>query len=182
MPCRGHLDDPHRGERVEDREAGGEEVDVEGRDVVQARAEPHVTRDDPPGEPGVGGRVQAGVGLQERVIPNCSTTRASGRIRPPAQAKRPPAVRRHVRPGQPAIFERTPLILLFCPFIPHFCRLIALYCVLTPSISGSRMPHSFVRGMVYRVRGRFALARPPGRASSGQFVVIGIVVFRERRR
>ena len=64
-----HLEHPHRGERVSNGKAGGQEIDVERRDEVESRAERQVPGDDPPGELGVGGRVEADIGLEERVVP-----------------------------------------------------------------------------------------------------------------
>ena len=42
---------------------------------------------------------------------------------------------RHVSPGRRPS-SATSFVLLFCAFIPHFCCLVALYCFLTPTISG----------------------------------------------
>ena len=49
---------------------GGEKIDVERRDEVQARCERDIAADDFRGEAGVDRRVEPAVGLEQRVIPD----------------------------------------------------------------------------------------------------------------
>jgi len=62
------LHEPHGGKGMRDGEDGGQKVDVERRQEIQARAESRVAGEDAFGEPDVGRRVETCVGLRQHMI------------------------------------------------------------------------------------------------------------------
>ena len=63
------MQHPDGRERLERGEACGKKVDVEGRHEIQSGTQQEVAGNDLPREVGVRGRVESGVRVQQRVIP-----------------------------------------------------------------------------------------------------------------